>query len=153
MIDETFVPGDPRMLPLLLALSATPVDTCRFDLPGPIHRSPDNQIQAAPLYARGAVDSLGAYAGWLFLAPGAAVAEHQHDGDELVFAVCGSARMRIGGEETAVTQGASVRIPKGTPHAALVGAEGLVMVQVYRPGAPGLRYYDWPLLPAPPPRR
>jgi len=144
------------MLLLLLTLVTAPVDTCRFDLPGVIRQSPDGRMRAAPMYSREAVDSIGAYAGWLFLAPGTVVAEHEHDGDEMVFAVCGSARFRVGGEEVALGQGVSVRIPRGARHAALVGAEGLVLVQFYRPGGAGLRFYEWEIAiapPNPPPRQ
>jgi uncharacterized RmlC-like cupin family protein len=126
-----------------LVLATTPVDTCRFDLPGTIHRNADGSIMVQPLLGRAAVDSVGVYSGWLFLAPGHVVTEHEHDAEEMLWVVCGSARLRLGEEEIALVPGASVRIPRGTPHAALAGAEGVVAVQVYRPGTPGLRYYDW----------
>jgi len=89
------------------------------------------------------VDSLGLYAGWLFLAPGQVVPEHTHDADELLWAVCGSARLRVGDQELSLAPGIQVRIPAGTPHAALLGPEGLVAAQVYRPGTAGLRFFDW----------
>lgn len=141
------------MLTILLALS-TPADTCRFDLPLEVHRNPDVNIMAAPLTQRGAVDSLGAYTGWLFLGPGVVVPEHDHgDDEEMLFVVCGSARFRLADQEVALVPGASIRIPRRTRHAAIVGAEGLVAVQIYRGGAPGLRFFTWDVVPkkSPPP--
>ena len=135
---------------LALVLAPAPADTCRFDLPGTIYRNADSTVMAQPLLARAALDSLGVYSGWLFLAPGFLVTEHEHDAEELLWVVCGSARLRLGQEEVALGPGASVRIPRGAPHAALVGAEGLVAVQVYRPGPPGFRYYDWTTTTDPP---
>ncbi|MGH7754138.1 MAG: cupin domain-containing protein [Gemmatimonadales bacterium] len=137
------------MLALLLTFSAAVVDTCRFDLPGTVRRNPDAPILAQPLFAKEAVDSLGMYVGWLFLGPGTVVPEHEHDGDEVLFVVCGGARFRVNGKETGLTQGASLRVPKGNRHAAIAGAQGMVAVQVYRPGGAGLRFYDWPEGPPP----
>ena len=131
------------MLALLLIFSAAAADTCRFDLPGTVRRNPDAPIMAQPLFAKEAVDSLGMYSGWLYLGPGTIVPEHEHDGDEVLFVVCGGARVRVNGQETALKQGASLRVPRGTRHAAIAGPEGLVAVQVYRPGGAGLRFYGW----------
>src|SRR5688572_14148808 len=98
------------MLALLLALAAT--DTCRFDLPLEIRRSPDSTTMAAPLTSREAIDSLGMYTGWLFLAPGAVVPEHDHgDDEEMLFVICGSSRFRLGTKEIALEPGISVRVP------------------------------------------
>ncbi len=136
------------MLPLLLLLvTAAPADTCRFDLPGTMYRNPDAPQMVVPLLSREAVDSLGTYTGWIWLGPGMAVPEHQHDGDEMLWVVCGGARFRLDGREIALTQGSSVRVPRGTPHAALIGPEGMVAVQVYRPGGAGLRFYGWDRVP------
>jgi len=135
------------MLALLLALGA-PVDTCRFDLPLQVLRNPDAMMMAAPLTSKGAVDSLGLYTGWLFLGPGVMVPEHDHGEDEeILFVVCGSARFRIGTAEVALVPGIATRIPKRTRHAAIVGPEGLVAVQVYRGGTPGLRFFNWEVVP------
>lgn len=141
------------MLALLLTLSA-PADTCRFDLPLEVRRNPDAVIMAAPLTSRGAVDSLGMYTGWLFLGPGVVVPEHDHgDDEEILFVVCGSARFRIGAVEVALAPGIATRIPRRTRHAAIVGPEGLVAVQIYRGGTPGLRFFSWdPVPPARPPQ-
>jgi mannose-6-phosphate isomerase-like protein (cupin superfamily) len=140
------------MFALLLALAAPP-DTCRFDLPLEIRRNPDAVIMAAPLVSRAAVDSLGMYAGWLFLGPGIVVPEHDHGEDEeMLLVVCGSARFRLGDREVALEPGSSLRIPRHTRHAAIVGPEGMVVVQIYRGGAPGLRFFGWEAIrPAPPP--
>jgi mannose-6-phosphate isomerase-like protein (cupin superfamily) len=137
------------MLALLLALSSAPADTCRFDLPGTVRRNPDAPIMVQPLFTKQGVDSLGVYAGWIFLSPGTVVPEHQHDGDEVLFVVCGGARFRVNEQETALRQGASLRVPKGTRHAAIAGPEGMVAVQMYRPGGAGHRFYDWPEGPPP----
>ena len=133
----------------LLILAAAPPDTCRFDLPLEVRRNPDVMIMAAPLTSKGAVDSLGAYTGWLFLGPGVVVPEHDHgDDEEMLFVICGSSRFRLGDKEIALVPGSSIRIPRRTRHAAIIGPEGLVAVQVYRGGAPGLRYFTWDVLPA-----
>jgi mannose-6-phosphate isomerase-like protein (cupin superfamily) len=133
------------MLALLLAVSA---DTCRFDLPLEIRRNPDVMIMAAPLTSKGAVDSIGAYTGWLFLGPGVVVPEHDHGEDEeMLFVICGGSRFRLGDKEISLEPGSSVRIPRRTRHAAIIGPQGLVAVQVYRGGAPGLRYFTWDLVP------
>ena len=135
------------MLALLL-LAAAPPDTCRFDLPLEIRRNPDVMIMAAPLTSRGAVDSIGAYTGWLFIGPGVVVPEHDHgDDEEMLFVICGGSRFRVGDTEMALEPGSSIRIPRRTRHAAIIGPEGLVAVQVYRGGTPGLRYFSWDVLP------
>jgi len=135
------------MLALLL-LAAAPPDTCRFDLPLEIRRNPDVMIMAAPLTSRGAVDSIGAYTGWLFLGPGVVVPEHDHgDDEEMLFVICGGSRFRVGDKELSLGPGSSVRIPRRTRHAAIIGPEGMVAVQVYRGGTPGLRYFTWDVLP------
>ena len=139
------------MLTLLLALSAPP-DTCRFDLPLEVRRNPDAMIMAAPLTSRAAVDSLGMYTGWLFLGPGVIVPEHDHgDDEEVLFVICGGSRFRLGEREVALTPGISIRIPRRTRHAAIVGPEGMVAVQIYRGGAPGLRFFTWDVVPPTPP--
>jgi mannose-6-phosphate isomerase-like protein (cupin superfamily) len=135
------------MFALLIALSAAP-DTCRFDLPLEVRRSPDAMIMAAPLTSRAAVDSLGMYTGWLFLGPGVVVPEHDHgDDEEILFVVCGGARFRLGDREVALDPGSSTRIPGRTRHAAMAGPEGLVAVQIYRGGTPGLRFFTWEVVP------
>ena len=141
------------MLLFLLALAA-PSDTCNFDLPLTIYHNPDAPSMAAPLMAREAVDSLGVYVGWLFLAPGQMVPEHDHgDDEEMLMVVCGGALFRRGGSEVALVPGSSIRIPKRTRHAAIAGSDGMVAVQVYRGGAPGLRFYGWDHAKPPPPEQ
>ena len=141
------------MLALLIATTAV-LDTCRFDLPLEIRRSPDVMIMAAPLTSRAAVDSIGMYSGWLFLGPGVVVPEHDHGEDEEeLFVICGSSRFRLGDREIALEPGASIRIARRTRHAAIIGPQGMVAVQVYRGGTPGHRYFTWdPVPPAQPPR-
>lgn len=132
------------MLVLLLAFAASTADTCRFDLPLTRYQSPDAAIMAAPLMSREAVDSLGMYTGWIFLGPGVVVAEHDHGTDEeMLLVVCGSARFRLAGQEISLEPGTSLRIPRQTRHAAIAGPSGLVAVQIYRGGTPGLRFYGW----------
>ena len=138
------------MFALLLALAA-PSDTCRFDLPLEVRRNPDAVMMAAPLVSRAAVDSLGMYAGWVFLGPGVVVPEHDHGEDEeMLLVVCGGARFRLGDREVALEPGSSTRIPRRLRHAAIVGPEGLVAVQIYRGGTPGLRFFGWEVVPPAP---
>ncbi|HEX9896017.1 MAG TPA: cupin domain-containing protein [Gemmatimonadales bacterium] len=136
------------MLAVLLALAGPAADTCRFDLPLTVRRNPDAFIMAAPLLTREAVDSVGLYTGWLFLGPGVVVPEHDHGEDEeMLMVVCGSARFRIGDKEEALVPGSSMRIPRHARHAAIAGPSGMVAVQIYRGGTPGLRFYNWEALP------
>jgi quercetin dioxygenase-like cupin family protein len=65
----------------------------------------------------------------------------------MLFVICGGSRFRVGDQEIALVPGASIRIPRRTRHAAIIGPEGLVAVQVYRGGTPGLRYFTWDVLP------
>ena len=65
----------------------------------------------------------------------------------MLFVICGGSRFRIGDKETALEPGSSIRIPRRTRHAAIIGPEGLVAVQVYRGGTPGLRYFTWDVVP------
>jgi len=141
------------MYALLIALSF-PADTCRFDLPLEVRRSPDAMIMSAPLTSRGAVDSLGMYTGWLFLGPGVVVPEHDHgDDEEMLFVVCGGARFRLGDREMSLEPGSSTRIPRRIRHAAIAGPEGMVAVQIYRGGTPGLRFFTWDVVPPGDPQR
>ncbi len=127
-----------------LACVAPTERVCVLPANGPVHRNPDATVLAAPLLSAGAADSLGIYTGWIALRPDAALPEHVHaEADEIVFVTCGGGQMIIGSVERIVTAGTSVRIPRGARHTVMAGPRGAVAVQIYRPGGPGTRFYDW----------
>ena len=74
-------------------------------------------------------------------APGAPIHIH-HDADETIYVLDGEWQVIIGGEATSVHAGASVFVPKGTPHnIANVGAtRGRILVVLSPPGFEG--YWD-----------
>jgi quercetin dioxygenase-like cupin family protein len=135
---------------LLTCHQAYAQETCQLPGSGTFRQNPPGTVRVRPLLARTEVDSLGMYGGWINILPGASVAEHVHaEGDEILWATCGSGTLLVDGREISLREGGSLRIPRGVKHAATAGERGMVAVQVYRPGAPGLRFYDWAEHPKP----
>ena len=119
-------------------------EPCQLPGTGGFRQNPPGSVRVRPLLARGEVDSLGFYGGWINILPGGSVAEHVHaEGDEILWVTCGSASVLVDGREVSLGEGSTLRIPRGVKHASRAGERGMVAVQVYRPGAPGLRFYDW----------
>ena len=119
-------------------------EACQLPGSGAFRQNPPGSVRVRPIFARGEVDSLGLYGGWINILPAGSVAEHVHiEGDEILWAVCGSAKVVVDGREVELKEGGSLRIPRDVRHAATAGPRGVVAVQVYRPGGPGLRFYDW----------
>jgi quercetin dioxygenase-like cupin family protein len=117
---------------------------CALPAGGVVLRDADSTVMVSPLFAGAQVDSLGLYAGRILLLPEAAVAEHAHaDAEELVFVTCGGGEMILDGVEHVLETGTSLRIPRDAQHTVMAGPRGLLAVQVYRPGGPGKRFYDW----------
>ncbi len=115
--------------------------TCFPETPlGEANTSASTMVQ--PLLSKAEVDSLDLYGGWLYLRPNTELAEHQHDdGDELIWISCGRGQITVDGKTIPIARGLSHLIHQGTLHRIVAEEEGLGIVQVFRPGTPGSRYY------------
>jgi quercetin dioxygenase-like cupin family protein len=67
------------------------------------------------------------------LDPGAVVAEHAHENEQLGLVLHGSMAFRIGDERRDVGPGETWTIPANTPHEAVAGPDGAVVVDVFAP--------------------
>ena len=67
------------------------------------------------------------------LDPGAVVAEHSHENEQLGLLLHGSMAFRIGDEERELGPGDTWTIPANTPHEAVAGPEGAVVIDVFAP--------------------
>ena len=67
------------------------------------------------------------------LDPGAVVAEHAHENEQLGLVLQGSMDFRIGDERRTVGPGETWTIPSNTPHEAVAGPEGAVVIDVFAP--------------------
>lgn len=83
-----------------------------------------------------------AYAGWIELAPGAAVPEHVHAGEaELLYVLAGGGDMTIDGQSYPVEPGMAVHVPPGAIHGFRVTSTMPVeAVQFYAPSGPEKRF-------------
>jgi quercetin dioxygenase-like cupin family protein len=70
--------------------------------------------------------------------PGAELPEHSHDNEQLGIVLRGSFRFRVGDEERELGPGQTWRIDSGTPHSAVGGPEGAVVIDVFAPPR-----HDW----------
>jgi quercetin dioxygenase-like cupin family protein len=67
------------------------------------------------------------------LDPGAVVAEHTHENEQLGLLLHGSMDFRIGNEERELGPGDTWTIRSSTPHSAVAGPEGAVVIDVFAP--------------------
>src|SRR5919202_765225 len=67
------------------------------------------------------------------LDPGAVVAEHSHENEQLGLVLRGSMDFRIGDEKRVVGPRETWTIPSNTPHEEVGGPEGAVLIQVLAP--------------------
>jgi quercetin dioxygenase-like cupin family protein len=67
------------------------------------------------------------------LDPGAVVAEHAHENEQLGLLLHGSMAFRVGDEERELGPGDTWTIPANTPHQAVAGPEGAVVIDVFAP--------------------
>jgi quercetin dioxygenase-like cupin family protein len=67
------------------------------------------------------------------LDPGAIVAEHSHDNEQLGIVLRGTIDFRVGGERRELGPGGTWCIPPNTPHEATAGPEGAVVIDVFAP--------------------
>jgi quercetin dioxygenase-like cupin family protein len=77
------------------------------------------------------------------LEPGAVVAEHSHDNEQLGFVLRGAMSFRIGDEERELGPGGTWCIPPNVPHSATAGPDGASVIDVFAPSRD-----DWAQLPA-----
>jgi quercetin dioxygenase-like cupin family protein len=82
------------------------------------------------------------------LDPGAVVSEHSHENEQLGLVLQGSMEFRIGDERREVGPGETWTIPANTPHEAVAGPDGAVVVDVFAPPRD-----DWAALEPLPERR
>ena len=67
------------------------------------------------------------------LDPGAVVAEHRHENEQLGLVLQGSMSFRIADERRELGPGDTWTIPSNTPHEAVAGPEGAVVIDVFAP--------------------
>ena len=71
--------------------------------------------------------------GLVELEPGIHLPEHQHPNEQLGLVLTGSITFTVGDETRELGPGGTWRIPGGMPHAADVGPEGAVVIDVFAP--------------------
>ena len=67
------------------------------------------------------------------LEPGAVVAEHQHENEQLGIVLRGLMSFRVGDERRELGPGGTWVIPSNTPHEATAGPDGAVVIDVFAP--------------------
>lgn len=67
------------------------------------------------------------------LDPGAVVAEHAHENEQLGLLLRGSMDFRIGDERRELGAGDTWTIPSNAPHEAVAGPDGAVVIDVFAP--------------------
>ena len=67
------------------------------------------------------------------LEPGAIVAQHSHDNEQLGIVLRGSMTLRVGAEERELRPGETWRIESNATHDAHAGSEGAVVIDVFAP--------------------
>jgi quercetin dioxygenase-like cupin family protein len=67
------------------------------------------------------------------LDPGAVVAEHAYENEQLGIVLQGSMSFRVGDEVREFGPGGTWTIPSNTPHEATAGPDGAVVVDVFAP--------------------
>ena len=67
------------------------------------------------------------------LDPGAVVAEHAHEQEQLGIVLQGSMDFRVGDERRELGPGGTWRIPSNTPHEATAGPDGAIVIDVFAP--------------------
>ena len=67
------------------------------------------------------------------LDPNAVVTEHSHEQEQLGIVLRGTMDFRVGDERRELGPGATWRIPSNTPHEAIAGPDGAVVIDVFAP--------------------
>jgi quercetin dioxygenase-like cupin family protein len=73
------------------------------------------------------------------LEPGAVVAEHSHDNEQLGIVLRGAIDFRVGDERRELGPGGTWCIAPNTPHEAVAGPEGAVVIDVFSPSREDFR--------------
>jgi quercetin dioxygenase-like cupin family protein len=76
------------------------------------------------------------------LDPGAVVAEHSHDHEQLGVVIRGSVDFRIGDERQELGPGGTWSIPSNVPHDVVAGPQGAVLIDVFAPVREEFRTLD-----------
>ena len=74
--------------------------------------------------------------------PDAVLPEHSHDNEQIGLVIEGSITFTIGSERQTLNAGGTYAIPSNTPHEAVIGPEGAVVIDVFAPVRE-----DWKSLP------
>ncbi len=67
------------------------------------------------------------------LDPGAVVAEHGHENEQLGLVISGSVSFRVRDETRELGPGGTWRIPPNAPHEVVAGPDGAVVIDVFAP--------------------
>jgi quercetin dioxygenase-like cupin family protein len=67
------------------------------------------------------------------LDPAAVAAEHAHENEQLGIVLKGSMSFRVGDEQRELGPGETWTIPSNTPHEAIAGPDGAVVIDVFAP--------------------
>lgn len=65
--------------------------------------------------------------------PGAELAEHRHDNEQIGIVLGGSVIFRVGDEERSLGAGGIWRIPPDMPHMVTAGEAGAVVIDIFSP--------------------
>jgi quercetin dioxygenase-like cupin family protein len=82
------------------------------------------------------------------LAPGAVVAEHRHEAEQIGMCIRGQLTFTLGEETRTLGPGGTWCIPSGVPHSAVAGPDGAIAVDAFSPIRAD---WDFPLLELQPP--
>ena len=80
------------------------------------------------------VEGVGATLAVVELDPNGHATTHSHVNEQLGVVIEGSVRFTVGDETRELGRGASWSIPAHTPHEAVAGPDGAVLVEVFAPG-------------------
>ncbi len=67
------------------------------------------------------------------LVPGAVVAEHSHENEQLGLVLRGAMSFRIGDEARELEPGGTWSIPPNVPHSATAGPDGATVIDIFAP--------------------
>lgn len=82
------------------------------------------------------------------LAPGAVVAEHRHEAEQIGMCIRGQLTFTIADETRTLGPGGTWSIPSGVPHGAIAGPDGAIAIDAFSPIRAD---WDFPLLGPQPP--
>jgi len=94
-----------------------------------------------------------AYLGVLEADPGLEIPRHQHAGsDEILYVVSGAGELTVGSEKIPFGPDEAIHLPDNQPHAVkFTGPDKTIMIQLYAPAVPEMRFKATSAPPPPPP--